>query len=167
MIKLELKNEEGQEAVYNLPTDWKEITVRQFNSLQRLIKKEYTNNVEMSIDLLHALTECPLPVIERMNAKQFTPLVEHLTFVKDFDKQEFEEKSEIIIDGEAIKIKKEFNDDLSVKDMMAIENVLRANGDITLIIKFLLDTDKVIDVDSLLISEIYPCLMGFQSGKAG
>lgn len=168
MINLELKNENGKEATYKVPTSYEEMTVGQFNRLQKLAEKEYTNNIIMSMDMLHALTDCPLNIIESMDAEQFVPLIEHLAFTKDFDLSE-EVKDSFTYKGVEITTKKKLNEQISVKEMILIENAMKSGGNLTEILKWLLIVPEgiEIDYDELLLKDIYGLLLGFTNGRTG
>jgi hypothetical protein len=93
MIKIEI-----DEVIFNLPSDWTEVSLNGLMKLNRLQKQEFKSNIDQTSALLVAMTDMPEDVILSLPMDDFKQLSEMLQFASLMP-SEFNIQSIISIDG--------------------------------------------------------------------
>ena len=93
MIKIQI-----DEVIFNLPSDWTEVSLNGLMKLNRLQKQEFKSNIDQTSALLVAMTDMPEDVILSLPMDDFKQLSEMLQFASLMP-SEFNIQSIISIDG--------------------------------------------------------------------
>lgn len=93
MTKIEI-----DEVVYNLPSDWNEVSLNGLMKLNRLKKESFKTNIDQTTALLVAITDMPEDVILSLPIDDFKQLSEMLDWVSMMPSEK-NPQSVITIDG--------------------------------------------------------------------
>ena len=121
MIKLNLEID-GEEKVYDIPTNWDDITVGKFIEIVKLNEINYKWDLNKIMEMMGILTTIPKDDIELLPVESFMEIQDKFSFLKqDVDKKM---KDSIVIDGEEYFVKNDFND-LTLGESITIETLIK------------------------------------------
>jgi hypothetical protein len=121
MIKLNLEID-GEEKVYDIPTNWEDVTVKTFIEIVKLDEKKDINDLNKVMKLMEILTNIPNDDVELLPVESFMEIQKCFSFVKtDVEKKM---KDSIVINGEEYWVKNNFND-LTMGESITIETLLQ------------------------------------------
>ena len=83
MIKIEI-----DEVVYNLPSDWSDVSLNSLMKLNRLQKQTFKSNIDQTTSLLVAMTDMPEDVILALPIDDFKQLSEMLDWASKMPTEE-------------------------------------------------------------------------------
>lgn len=120
MIKLEIEID-GENKLYDLPSDWNEVTVGIYEDVIKASQKMVNNKIEAVVELLNALCGMNADEVYMLPVDSFNQICDTLNWIKD--PINAQSKESIIIDGEEYFIKDEFNK-LSMGEVISVETIL-------------------------------------------
>ena len=121
MIKLNLEID-GEEKVYDIPTNWDDITVGKFIEIVKLNEINYKWDLNKIMEMMGILTTIPKDDVELLPVESFMEIQDKFSFLKtDVDKKM---KNSIVINNEEYFVKNDFND-LTLGESITIETLIK------------------------------------------